>query len=321
MAARPPLIRPAAPADAAAFSALVRAGGRHRPWARDGARSQGEEGSSRVFFRRPARTEGERWTRAELARLRAGRFAPGAVGRFLVASQRRANEVRRARPALGRQARGWTGAGAAAWIGLGAAGVEPFRSRRAAGLAWWAACAVMLDWHLGMVETPAGAARPLSGADAVTLARAWLVPVVWDDPQPLALVAGALSDGVDGVLARRGEPTRIGGDLEGLVDACFAVAALAGARRSGRLGAAAARAEVGRLSVGFGYSLWAYFARLAPPDPRWARTARALTPVRAGGLVAAGLGLRRTADALVLGGAAASVGVLAAEWRERGGAP
>lgn len=262
-------------------------------------------------------TEGERWACGELARLRATRFAPAAVGRFLVASQRRADEVRRTRPALARQARGWSGAGAAAWIGLGAAGVEPFRRRRAAGLAWWAACAVMLDWHLGMVETPDGAPRRLSGADAGTLSRAWLVPVVWDDPRPLAVVAGALSDAMDGVLARRGEPTRIGRELEGLVDACFAVAALAGARRRGRLGTAAVLAEAGRQLLGFAYALWAYFARLGAPDPRWTRTARALTPVRAAGLLAAGLDRRQLADALVLGGAGASAAVLVAEARAR----
>ncbi len=265
----------------------------------------------------PPLTEGERWARAELARLRDGRFAPPAIARFLLASQRRAGDVRRARPALGRQAWAWSATGAAGWLGLAAAGVEPFRRRLRAGLGWWAACAVMLDWHLGMLETEAGRPRALSAADALTLGRVWLVPVAWDAPRPAVVLAAAVSDMLDGTLARAVEPTRAGRDLEGLVDACFAVAALRGARRTGGLGARAARAEVARQGLGFAYGLWAYFARLGPPDQRWTKTARALTPVRAAGLVAAGLGWRRLADVLVLGGAGASAAVLLAEAWDR----
>ena len=54
--------------------------------------------------------------------------------------------------------------------------------------------------------------------------------------------AGAISDVLDGVLARRSGPTRAGRDLEGLVDACFGAAALRGAlRRTGDLAAWANR--------------------------------------------------------------------------------
>jgi hypothetical protein len=46
----------------------------------------------------------------------------------------------------------------------------------------------MLDWHLGMAEGGDGRPRArLSPADAVTLARFWLVPAV-----PAAALAGAL---------------------------------------------------------------------------------------------------------------------------------
>ena len=120
-------------------------------------------------------TEGERWAREQLDLLRVARFRPRSLGAFLVASQRRAGEVRRARPELARQSRIWIGAGGVAWIGLAATGREPFHGHLASGLGWWAAVGVMLDWHLGMIETEDGEPRPLGPADALTLGRAWLV--------------------------------------------------------------------------------------------------------------------------------------------------
>src|SRR4051812_136035 len=93
-------------------------------------------------------TEGEGWARDELGTLLGARFAPGAIARFLVRSQRRANDQRRARPATAARVRAWGFAGAALWLTLGAAGVEPYRRRAREGLAWWVACVLMLDWHL-----------------------------------------------------------------------------------------------------------------------------------------------------------------------------
>ena len=198
-------------------------------------------------------------------------------------------------------------AGAAAWLLLAAGRVAPFDRRVRAGLAWWAATALMLDWHLGMVETENGHPRPLGPADALTLLRVWLVPAVGDDPRPgLVALAGA-SDVLDGVLARAGEPTRIGRDLEGLADACFAAAALHGARRRGLVGPAVTAAELARLGTGVAYALAVWFGTAARPDPGLLRAARLTTPVRVGGLVVAGLGRRRFGRALVLGGCAASV--------------
>jgi len=254
------------------------------------------------------RTAGEAWTREQLAALRAARFAPGAVVCFLAASQRRAGEVRRARPALARQARRWMAAGAAAWLALGAAGAQPWRRRRRSGLAWWGAVALMLDWHLGMVETPDGRPRPLGPADGATLLRVWLVPVAADDPTPAVVALAAASDLLDGRLARAGAPTRIGRDLEGLADTCFAVAALRGLRRRGRLGRGAAGAELVRQTAGFAYALTVYFGTAAAPDPAVRRAARLTTPLRAGGLLAGALGRRRLADALVASGCAVGVG-------------
>jgi phosphatidylglycerophosphate synthase len=165
----------------------------------------------------------------------------------------------------------------------------------------------MLDWHLGMVETPDGRPRRLSAAEALTLARAWLVPVAARAPTPAVTGAAALSDVLDGALARRGEPTRAGRDLEGLVDACFGAAALRGALRRGAVAPVAVGVELARLGAGFGYALVVYFGRTEAPDVRVTRAARLTTPVRAAGLIAAGFGRRRLASALLAAGSAGSI--------------
>jgi phosphatidylglycerophosphate synthase len=256
-------------------------------------------------------TEGERWAREQLALLLARRFAPRAVVRFLWASWRRSSEVRRARPELAWRAWSWAGVGAGAWVALAALGVQPFRRRLRSGLAWWAACAAMLDWHLGMVETEEGRPRNLALADALTLARAWLVPVAWDAPTPAVCAVAAVTDTLDGAAARRAGPTRAGRDLEGLVDACFAAAALRGARRRGWLGRAPVAAEGTRLGAGFAYAVGVWFGRAQPPSPTLLHAARATTALRAGALFVAGLGRRRVADGLLFAGSAASLGLLA----------
>ncbi len=216
--------------------------------------------------------------------------------------------------------RSWIGAGAGAWAALALAGVQPFRRRTGAFAAWWALTWVMLDWHIGMVETPDGRARNLGPADACTLARVWLVPAALDEPAPWMCVLAFVSDGLDGRLARASEPTRIGRDLEGLADAAFAAAALRGALHRGWLGRAAGRGELGRLAIGFGYAWIVWFGSAKAPDPRVLHAARVTTPVRAAGLVAAGLGRRRLADALVLGGAAwSAVSIARALVRPPGG--
>ena len=264
-------------------------------------------------------TEGERWTREQLELLIARRFSPGAIAHFLAASQRRANDVRRTRPELAAQARRWMAVGGTAWLLMAAVGAQPFRRRLGSGMGWWAATAVMLDWHLGMIETEDGYPRLLGPADAMTLLRVWLVPVAADRPAPLVCAVALATDGLDGVLARETEPTRIGRDLEGLADTCFAVAALRGAARRGWIHRGAAAAELGRLGIGSGYSFWIYFSRAQAPDPKVVRAARAATPIRAAGLVAAGLRRRRLANALVSAGAVWSVlSILSAAARRPG---
>jgi phosphatidylglycerophosphate synthase len=262
-------------------------------------------------------TEGERWARDALASLRAGRFRPTAVAQFLLASQRRANETRARRPGLARQARAWTAIGAAAWAVPAALGAQPLRRRAGAGLAWWGLTSLMLDWHLGMVETEEGEPRALGAADACTLARAWLVPLAAERPGPLVCCLGFGSDGLDGALARRGRPTRAGRDLEGLADLAFAAAALRGAVRCGGLGHRAAAAEAARMLCGFALTWASYLGAARPPDPGLKRAARTTTPLRMAGIFAAGLGRRRAADALVTTGALAGVAA-SARLQDRG---
>ena len=176
-------------------------------------------------------------------------------------------------------------------------------------LTWWAATALMLDWHLGMFETEDGRPRNLGAADALTLARAWLVPVALDTPTPLVCVAAAATDALDGPAARRAGPTRAGRDLEGLVDACFTAAALRGARRHGWLGRArwrasspaSAQASPTRVGVWFGRA-----HRRPGAAPR-----RALVDGAPGRRPpTAGRGRPRLADALLLAGSALSLGLL-----------
>ncbi len=171
----------------------------------------------------------------------------------------------------------------------------------------------MLDWHIGMLETADGEPRNLSAADACTLVRVWLAPAAADSPQPWMCALALITDGLDGHLARaHAEPTRLGRDLEGLADIAFAAAALRGARRRDWLSRTAARAELARITAGLTYTVAVWFGTARPPDARLLRAARATTPARAAGLVAAGLRRRRLADALVIGGAAASLAATAA---------
>src|SRR5918995_251744 len=121
-------------------------------------------------------TDGERWAREQLGALLARRFAPAACGRFLDESWRRSAVTRHQRPALARRARRWAAVGGVSWLALGAGGAEPFRRRTREGLAWWALTATMLDWHLGMVETPDGRPRNLGAGDGARRTASSPVP-------------------------------------------------------------------------------------------------------------------------------------------------
>ncbi|MEA2191378.1 MAG: hypothetical protein QOI73_1499, partial [Solirubrobacteraceae bacterium] len=80
--------------------------------------------------------------------------------------------------------RAFIAAGVFVWAALALAGRQPFRRRTGAFCAWWALTWLMLDWHIGMVETEAGEPRNLGPADACTLLRVWLAPAAAARPQP-----------------------------------------------------------------------------------------------------------------------------------------
>lgn len=264
-------------------------------------------------------TEGERWTQAELRRLRDARWGPGAAAVFLRAAQAQANRTRRRRPDLARQEARWMLIGTAAWVIC--AWVIPHRPLGRAsgrGLVWWGACALMVDWHLGMLETPDGRPVGLGVPDALTLTRAWLVPAVARYPHPSLLLIGAATDFADGVLARRTRTTRFGRDLEGLADACLATAALRAAARTGALSLLPAALEQTRLLAGLAYCAGGYFARGHAPASAVPRRGRGSAPVRMAGLVAAGLGYRELGDRLLVTGSALAVaGFLPHAWSAR----
>lgn len=239
-------------------------------------------------------TEGERWAAGALADLRAGRFTPAAWIRFLAASVRRSGEDARRRPDLARQALAWGALGLAPWVAL--APVDP---RALWGAAWWLAVVAMLLWHLGMVEGPAGERRSALGApDALTLGRAALVPALpLAAAEPVAflavVVAGGLSDALDGPLARRGgRVTRLGASTDGAVDVAFALAAAWTATAAGWLPGWAGPAVSARYLAPPLLIAVFYFARAGAP-PREAFLAGRLPGVA----VASGLALAAVAPA------------------------
>lgn len=254
----------------------------------------------------PSATPGEQWARRALRHLAEARWRPSALAGFIAASQERALATRRRREALARQERPWMLAGAMAWPLLARClpGTAIARAGRS-GLLGWAAGAAMLDWHLGMLETPEGREVGLGAADALTLLRAGLVPAVAHPPAPWLVVLGGLTDVADGAVARATRATRLGRDLEGLVDACFAAAVLRGARRTGAISAGAATLERLRLLAGAIYATSTYLIAGRAPDPGARRGSASTGPIRFAGLIAAAFGRRGLADRLLAAGTVA----------------
>jgi phosphatidylglycerophosphate synthase len=231
-------------------------------------------------------TEGERWSRELLDRLRAERFTAAAWARFLDDAFRRARVVRARRPELVRQSRRW------GCVGLAAA--LPFGTRPALAWAgWWA----MLDWHLGMVEAPDGRPRGLTAADALTLARLWAAPIVRRHPSPWLVGAGMATDVVDGALARRAGTTRLGRDFDSTADTVFLAAALRGVVERGGLDPRLLALERARLLVGTAVTFAAYFGGSQPAPTQRNRGLGAL--LAAAGVVLAASGRRRAAEPLL----------------------
>lgn len=229
-----------------------------------------------------------------------------AWARFLRASLQRSAETRQARPEIVRQARRWGVAGGAAWLLACQVGRRRANSvDRASGLLWWFAVWRMLDWHLGMAESPDGIRRArLSGADALSLARIWLVPLLpalRRAPGMLStvIVAGGVTDALDGELARRQGCTRLGRDLDTAADVCFLGSSAASARAAGRLPAAGAWALGIRYGLGIGFSVADTFRSGGRPQlaaRRWGAV------LRVGGLALAARGWRRSGTAALLVG-------------------
>lgn len=176
--------------------------------------------------------DGEAWTREVLEELRTARFSPLAWARLIVRSAVRARAQERRHRRAHRQVIALAAAGGLAWLITAALGA-PWPAL--AGLAWWLALMLMVDWHLGMLERPDGSTLPgLGAANAVTVVRGGIVPLLPVLDRTGLLVAfavfGAL-DVLDGPLARlRGEQTRLGawldGSLDGIATAVAVVAAL-----------------------------------------------------------------------------------------------
>jgi phosphatidylglycerophosphate synthase len=231
-------------------------------------------------------TEGELWSRELLDRLREDRFTVGAWRRFLGQALRRARVTRARRPELVAQSRRWGGVGLTAAI--------PFGPRAAASWAlWWA----MVDWHLGMVETASGRSRALSAADSLTLARLWAAPIVRRYPEPWLVAAGMATDLLDGVLARRAGPTRLGRDFDSTADTVFLDAALRGAAERDALDPRLLDLERARLLVGTAVTLASYFGE-SEPAPRQQNRGLAAVLAAAGALLAVS-GRRRLAEPLI----------------------
>ncbi len=252
-------------------------------------------------------TEGEVWTAEALDELRRRRFRVGAWLDFLGKSLVRSRASRSQRPALARQAAAWGFAGGAAWP------VACRAARRSsdldppilAGLVWWLAVWRMLDWHLGMVEGGDGRPRArLSPADAVSLARFWLVPALPATARaggtlPALIVLGGITDWLDGTIARRVGRTRLGRDLDTTADLVFLTTAAVSARRAGRISPVGFGALAARHGIGLAVALGAVFGRARRPAIRARPWGAAL---RVGGLVLCTTDRSRIGTALLVAG-------------------
>jgi phosphatidylglycerophosphate synthase len=181
--------------------------------------------------------------------------------------------------------------------------MRDFRLRPAAGLAWWLLVWRMLDWHLGMAE--GGDGQPLerlSAADAVTLARFWLVPVLPAARYsraglPAVILAGGVTDWLDGALARRDGRTRLGRDLDTTADLALIVIAGVSARAAGRLTPVAFTTLSVRYASGVALSTVAVFGRGRRPAIHarpWGAVPRII------GLAMCTAGLRRGGTAVLV---------------------
>jgi phosphatidylglycerophosphate synthase len=252
-------------------------------------------------------TDGEQWTEAALLELRDGGHGLAAWRQFLRSSLQRAGATRRARPELARQCRRCGATGALAWLAacLASRRTREVRLRPGVGLSWWLVVSQMLDWHLGMAEGGDGRPRArLSPADAASLARFWLVPVVPAAARsrvglPMVIIVAGLTDWLDGTLARRNGRTRLGRDLDTTADLALIATAALTARVAGRIPTLAFVALSLRCASGVALSVVAVFGRARRPAIR-ARPWGALP--RIAGLAMCTAGLHRAGTTVLLFG-------------------
>lgn len=252
--------------------------------------------------------DGERWAREVLAELRDASWTPRGWVRFLRGSLQRSRQTADERPALAAQARRWSvvgvgGSVAASWL-LRTLGLP--RPHPSVSAAWASAAGTMLYWHIGMVEGPSGEARDaLSHADAMTYARVLTAPAMLASSPDrrlflLLLAAGALSDALDGPVARRCGPTRLGRDLDSAADVSFLLTAGLTAAKAGWLGRGAAAPMVVREPALVGASALFYFARAAPPPAKAVGATRFAGPLLTLGLALTAIGRRKPGSVVVV---------------------
>lgn len=267
---------------------------------------------------------GEAWTRQVLAELRAARFTPAAWVRFLGRSFARSRERRADRQDEHRTVVVLAAAGAAGWLLTLQVGGTLLAL---AGAGWWLLLAVMLDWHLGMLERPGGGrVDGVGAANLLTLARGGLAPALLAlagsaAGLTLLLLAGSV-DVADGRVARRrGEVTILGTWLDGAVDTLVVGAAALGAALHGLLPAWAASLVLARFALPWGLAAGLYFGRAERPSLDGITAARPASLV-AGAAVYAGLVLAFLhlggAGPVTAIGAAAGIGALGAAVRADG---
>lgn len=252
-------------------------------------------------------TAGERWAADALTALRDQRFTPEAIATFVNASLHRATDMRAAQPVLARQAHRWIATGVIGVLVLRETADRhgrPVPTRRVLSV-WLALMSLMLDWHLGMVEGLAGEPREqLTAADALTLARAGVVPLIASAPPDgvwftLLLAGAGFTDLLDGALARAAGPTRFGRDFDSLADTAFRLSALRGAGRANWITAGARRALVARQALLATRATWHWFAHSTRPPTDQPPLTRWHVPLMLIGLAAGSLGHKRAASRLL----------------------
>ncbi|MGH2388893.1 MAG: CDP-alcohol phosphatidyltransferase family protein, partial [Chloroflexota bacterium] len=224
----------------------------------------------------------EAWTAALQADLRQGGYTPAAWARFLACSWRRARETTRREALLVRSWRCLSltiAAGSAIPLAFAWRRYSPRQARRMGGillvgLVLWQADGYV---HLGLNRrlhdgTPLPVLGPaiwlsyLRGAVAYWLLAATATGIDIPGLAPGALAVGALTDALDGPLARRlRQATKLGAYVDGEADLVLAVALTLTAVRRGALPARAFLLVAARYALPVGAAFWVAFATGRPP--------------------------------------------------------